>query len=308
MAIQLRRGAYNDLNINALLPGEVAVVLSGDPTTDSGKAIYICFGTGEVEKIALDGDLINIAGEGLSIDGNTVSFANSVHKVFRSNASALATDPQVSLLKNAFDHVKLYDLIAYCPDDITNHIRRLYIVEDMQGDSASFKCRLIKTDNNKWRKIAHLNKGTSGEANTLITPNDLSIPTGRYQKIKIMFYCKFENSGYLNLVTDGSDGRYYDYLFNTGTPTNSRVWEITIENIADYVGDEGFQLDNNTTYYTKGEAKATTYGWGPVTYYSAFGGRGVQNIKDIANLLLVHPAYTGHEGNNVYVDIYGMEL
>ncbi len=50
MAIQLRRGAYNDLNINALLPGEAAVVLSGDPNTDSGKALYICFSTGEVQR------------------------------------------------------------------------------------------------------------------------------------------------------------------------------------------------------------------------------------------------------------------
>lgn len=57
MAIQLRRGAYNDLNINALLPGEAAVVLSGDPNTDSGKAVYICFGTGEVQRIGTSEDI-----------------------------------------------------------------------------------------------------------------------------------------------------------------------------------------------------------------------------------------------------------
>lgn len=57
MAIQLRRGAYNELNINALLPGEVAVVLRNDPNTDSGKAVYICFGTGEVQRIGTSEDI-----------------------------------------------------------------------------------------------------------------------------------------------------------------------------------------------------------------------------------------------------------
>lgn len=55
MAIQLRRGAYTDLDPTRLLPGEIAVVLSGDPNTTSGQAIYICFATGTIERLATTG-------------------------------------------------------------------------------------------------------------------------------------------------------------------------------------------------------------------------------------------------------------
>lgn len=60
MAIQLRRGSYSNLNPNNLLPGELAVVLSGDPNTDSGTALYICFSTGEVQRFTLSEETAEI--------------------------------------------------------------------------------------------------------------------------------------------------------------------------------------------------------------------------------------------------------
>lgn len=60
MAIQLRRGAYTDLDPTRLLPGEIAVVLSGDPNTESGKAIYVCFATGTISRFTLSEDFESV--------------------------------------------------------------------------------------------------------------------------------------------------------------------------------------------------------------------------------------------------------
>lgn len=45
MAIQMRRGDYPDLVKSQLVDGELAVVLSGDPGPDDGRAMYVCFGS-----------------------------------------------------------------------------------------------------------------------------------------------------------------------------------------------------------------------------------------------------------------------
>lgn len=50
MAIQSRRGAYRDFDPSKLLPGELAVVLSGDPDANSGRSVYICFDPGVVKR------------------------------------------------------------------------------------------------------------------------------------------------------------------------------------------------------------------------------------------------------------------
>ena len=57
MAIQLRSGVYENFDPTKLMQGEVAVVVSGDPNTEDGKALYVCFGQGDVERMSLSNDL-----------------------------------------------------------------------------------------------------------------------------------------------------------------------------------------------------------------------------------------------------------
>lgn len=52
MAIQMRRGAYDDFDPTKMVAGEWAIVTSGDPNTASGRAVYHCFVAGQVERIA----------------------------------------------------------------------------------------------------------------------------------------------------------------------------------------------------------------------------------------------------------------
>lgn len=52
MAIQNRRGKYEDFNPDELLAGEFAVVQEGDTASTTGRSLYICFEPGVVKRIA----------------------------------------------------------------------------------------------------------------------------------------------------------------------------------------------------------------------------------------------------------------
>ncbi len=58
MAIQNRRGAYSDFDPQKMVPGEWAIVTSGDPNSERGKAVYIAFDVGDVERMATYEDML----------------------------------------------------------------------------------------------------------------------------------------------------------------------------------------------------------------------------------------------------------
>ena len=57
MAIQSRRGDFNDFDPSKLLPGEWAVVLKGDPKAPDGRTVYKCFAAGVVKRMATYEDM-----------------------------------------------------------------------------------------------------------------------------------------------------------------------------------------------------------------------------------------------------------
>lgn len=57
MAIQNRRGDYSDFDPQKMVPGEWAVVLSGDPNSERGRAVYMAFDVGEIERMATYEDM-----------------------------------------------------------------------------------------------------------------------------------------------------------------------------------------------------------------------------------------------------------
>ena len=59
MAIKMRRGAYKDFNPDMMVPGEIAVVLSGGPAVLDGRTFYICFEPGKVKRLMTKEDLQN---------------------------------------------------------------------------------------------------------------------------------------------------------------------------------------------------------------------------------------------------------
>ena len=59
MAIQHRRGIYEKFNPAKLVPGEWAVVLSGEPYAHDGRAAYVCFAAGVVKRVATYEDMLD---------------------------------------------------------------------------------------------------------------------------------------------------------------------------------------------------------------------------------------------------------
>ena len=57
MAIQNRRGAYADFDPQKMVAGEWAVVQSGDPNSTRGRAIYMAFDVGVIERMATYEDM-----------------------------------------------------------------------------------------------------------------------------------------------------------------------------------------------------------------------------------------------------------
>lgn len=73
MAIQMRRGAYSDLDPSKLVPGEVVIVLSGDPglyipvveegyIEGDGTGVYVCTETGTVKRLVSQDELNAVLG------------------------------------------------------------------------------------------------------------------------------------------------------------------------------------------------------------------------------------------------------
>lgn len=52
MAIQIRHGSYEDFDPTKLVEGEPAAVTEGDPSSSTGRALYICFEPGVVKRVA----------------------------------------------------------------------------------------------------------------------------------------------------------------------------------------------------------------------------------------------------------------
>ena len=57
MAIQNRRGAYRNFAPSKMVPGEFAVVQSGDPNGRDGQAVYIAFNAGQAKRLSTYEDM-----------------------------------------------------------------------------------------------------------------------------------------------------------------------------------------------------------------------------------------------------------
>ena len=59
MAIQNRRGVYANFDPTKMLPGEFAIVQSGDTTSTDGTSVYICTTAGNVKRLAATDDIVD---------------------------------------------------------------------------------------------------------------------------------------------------------------------------------------------------------------------------------------------------------
>ena len=127
MAIQQRRGNYTDFNPSKMLPAEPAIVLSGDPNTDDGKAAYVAFGVGDVKRLATEDDLSNLSDDITDVDATRASDKQELTTMIGNvNSSAVAalqksneTATQLAEARTEIQRIEeeLQD-VAINPDDL----------------------------------------------------------------------------------------------------------------------------------------------------------------------------------------------
>lgn len=126
----MRIGTYDKFDPRKMVAGEYAVVISGDPDTSDGKAIYMCFSPGDVKKLSTYEDFVafqeavkdEIADykELLETIGNTATEASSTAKKALKQASD--NENEVSAFGNVIDNFGTRldsvesDLTGYCQE------------------------------------------------------------------------------------------------------------------------------------------------------------------------------------------------
>lgn len=97
MAIQMRRGPYSSFNAANMVPGEFAFITSGDPNTDTGKAIYACFETGTAVRFGTYAEVIAyILEQGYATGDVIAGYASTAQ-----TAAQTATDAADSISSSA---------------------------------------------------------------------------------------------------------------------------------------------------------------------------------------------------------------
>lgn len=113
MAIQHRRGQFPQFDPTRLLPGEWAIVLSGDPSTSDGRAAYICFAAGSVKRVATYEDLCRMIED---IEGDITDDLVSIVDVAAQEArDAVADASNVGLRLSALEEWA-FDVAHEWPD------------------------------------------------------------------------------------------------------------------------------------------------------------------------------------------------
>lgn len=114
MAIQFRRGAFADFIKSKMVAGEPAVVQSGDTSTQNGKAFYICYTPGSVDRVLTEQDKTAIDSQISDIEDDLAAAEQAIESV---RQSIPAVDATLTTTGAAADAKKTGDEIADLKSD-----------------------------------------------------------------------------------------------------------------------------------------------------------------------------------------------
>lgn len=115
MAIQFRRGAFADFIKSKMVAGEPAVVQSGDTSTQNGKAFYICYTPGSVDRVLTEQDKTALDSQISDIEDDLAAAEQAIENV---QQSIPAVDATLTTTGAAADAKKTGDEIADLKSDI----------------------------------------------------------------------------------------------------------------------------------------------------------------------------------------------
>lgn len=135
MAIQNRRGVYNNFTPSKMVPGEFAVVQSGDPNGKDGKAVYIAFGTGDARRLATADDIEQ------EIETSTESIADALVQRFEDEVAddlEAAQTAATNASESAQAASASAEEAAESVESITDALTSAFYTGEISGSIASF--------------------------------------------------------------------------------------------------------------------------------------------------------------------------
>ena len=291
MAIQNRRGVYSDFTPTKMVPGELAVVQSGDPNNTSGKAVYAAFGTsGDVKRLATEDDLskkVNTeTGKGLSTNDYTTEEKNKLSGI-EAQANKTVIDATLTQTGKAADAKAVGDAIA----GVTIETDKTLSVTDAPADAKVVGDELtdIKSDlsdkapaitNTASGSIAHFEDGSDANAKSVIAHiepvqdlhgYDSPWPAGGGKNL--IDYLSCTGVGARN----GTESKY-----NNNTSISGNILTITqtyTSNGGILKGIQHPSIAEGTSFTVSFEAKCT--GTTITVGYGAYGGGGTNHISNV---------------------------
>lgn len=106
MATQNRRGVFKYFDPDKMLPGELAVVMEGDPNAEEGESVYMCFKAGSVKRMATYEDMIEnikkaLADAQKALTGDMLAAADKANLAAKSAESASEAASEAANRANA---------------------------------------------------------------------------------------------------------------------------------------------------------------------------------------------------------------
>lgn len=224
MAIQIRRGDYTNLDADKMLPGEIALVMSGEPDSDDGKGVYISTGAGEVEKIPLLPEVKKI------IEKNTETDKELVTENKAADAKATGEALKKRLVAPEGDgidgQVLLINEGKLIWSDVTRGLKDKSIAMNKTDFLSASEDNIIE----QWRdRLNEWNVGTFPLLDTM--PKD-----------NVEFWIvTTENIGFKS--GGGIQCAIYPTSISIITPTVADEYSISIDNITYYVGHWKFSYE-----------------------------------------------------------------
>lgn len=230
MAIQTRRGSYNDFDPEKLLPGEWGTVQSDDPNSTDGQSVYMCFSPGQTKRMATYDDMAQ------NID-NAVEDVKNQFAAGMQAATESANTAAASANQSASEAIEAADRANTVSDTIQSAVEGT-LINDMSASSLTvYSSQKIESDFRKKSDTIDILHGGTGATTAEQARENLQAAAETHSHD-----LSSENITGVNPIskggTGGSDAKTARANLGLGKQLWSGSWstgKITVPDLTDYV-------------------------------------------------------------------------
>jgi len=137
MALQNRKGKFEDFSPDRMVSAEWAVVTSGDPDTESGQSVYLCFVPGIVKRMATYEDMV----ENINLATEDVQAMFTADVLAAIQAATQATTSANNAITDANNATARASAAADDAENVYNRLKDIDVTE-LLNEMAELKARV----------------------------------------------------------------------------------------------------------------------------------------------------------------------